>query len=416
MKPTEKKPNGRGVVLSTITFYPEISGTGQILTDLALSLAEKGMSVRVYTAQPHYYEKHERLPAKENYGGVEIRRITSTTLNKNNRLGRILNWSSFALSAFFKLLRDPSRYPYLIVSSPPVLPYIGWLVHLLTRKPYILLIHDVYPDIGVKLGFFRKNGPTVWLWKQLNKLAYRGASKIIVLASDMAPIVALQMGKKSENGKIQVIHNWADESFIHPFQKGDSLFLQQNPVPFRFLVQYSGNLGFNHDLEPLIEAARRFQGENIGFLFIGEGGKKEKLQALVRAYGLSNVLFFPFQSRDLLPHLLCASDLSVVTLEQGLEGLAVPSKFYSILASGRPLLALLGENCEMAQMIRKYQCGFVVPQGNTEAIVQILKQCTENPAAIKTMGENARRCFLDHYTRAQAAQKYQEILTSVTAG
>jgi len=417
VKIIKDKTNPAGVVIATITFYPEISGTGQVLTDLAVSLARQGLHVRVYTAQPHYYEKHVPHPKQETVQGIDIRRIASTTFDKNRRLGRILNWASFAFFAFWNLLFDRSPYPLLLVSSPPVLPFIGPLLKWLRRKPYVVLVHDVYPDIGVKLGFFKPNGFTVKIWNALNRITYRNASKIIVLAEDMARIILEQIKTDKQasfiDGKVEVIHNWADETLIHPVPRDENRFLQKNPLPYTFVVQYSGNLGFNHDLEPLIDAAQSLEHSGMGFVFIGEGGKKEKLQSMVSSSGLKNVLFFPFQPRQDLPDLLSASDLSVVALEQGLEGLAVPSKFYSILASGRPILALLGGECEMARIIRQYNCGFVVSERNPEKVVKILQECLRDRDKIRQMGENARRCFEAHFTRKQAADKYRELLKAV---
>lgn len=397
-----------GVTFATISFYPEITGTGQILTDLALALSKDGLSVRVFTAQPHYYSKHEKLPDRENYRGIEIFRIPSTTFNKNNRLGRIFNWASFAFSALLRLLFDRNSDPLLIVSSPPVLPFAGWILKRLKGKSYILLLHDIYPEIGVKLGFFKPGGLTVRIWNWLNKKAFASASKVIVLASDMASKIHDRYG--NENGKVKVIHNWADGSFIRPIAKRDSLFLKDKPLSYRLLIQYAGNLGFNHDLEPLVEAAKALSSLDIGFLFIGEGGKKEKLQALTRRYQLKNVHFFPFVPREILPHSLGASDLSVVTLEEALEGLAVPSKFYSILASGKAVLGILSPNCEMAEIIEKNRCGFVTPHHDSKALINVLKRCYDEPELLEEMGRNARACFEKNFTRERAASKYKEII------
>lgn len=416
MSQTAKKLNSSGVVLTTISFYPEISGTGQILTDLAVALVERGMDVRVYTAQPHYYQKHPQAPKKEVYKGIKITRIPSTTFNKNFRSGRILNWLSFTLAALMALCFENSNYPLLIVSSPPILPFIGCVLKLLRRRSYILLIHDVYPDIGIQLGYFKHNGPTVRLWNALNRIAYSHAEKVIVLAEDMAEVVLKKMNGHRNANKLSIIHNWADETFIRPIERKENLFLKINPLPYKFIVQYAGNLGFNHELEPLIEAARRLPPDEIGFVFIGEGGKKEKLQSMVREYGLKNVCFFPFQPRELLPHTLSASNLSVVTLERGLEGFAVPSKFYSILASGKPILAILGKTCEMANLIQKYDCGFVVPQGQPDEIIHTLQHCLNQQEHVKKMGENARLCFEENFTRSQAASNYQSLIQQVAQG
>ena len=103
----------------------------------------------------------------------------------------------------------------------------------------------------------------------------------------------------------------------------------------------------------------------------------------------------------------------MVTLERGIEGYAVPSKFYSILASGKAILAILGKKCEMAELIQKYECGFVVPQGDLHQIIKIVSQCHHDPEKTKQMGKNARLCFEKNFTRELATKTYQTLIESL---
>jgi len=114
-----------------------------------------------------------------------------------------------------------------------------------------------------------------------------------------------------------------------------------------------------------------------------------------------------------LPYSLTSSDISIVALEKGVEGLAVPCKIYGILASGRAVLGLIGENCEIADIIANAECGFRVDQGDVDGLVEKIKYIYKNPKELKNMGENSRKYFEKHFTRSQMTRKYYEILEKI---
>jgi len=210
---------------------------------------------------------------------------------------------------------------------------------------------------------------------------------------------------------VEVIHNWADGQFIVPRSKEENWFAQKYGLVGKTVVLYSGNMGLFHDLETIIEAADRLQGlEDLVFLFIGGGGKKEKLVQMAKQRGLKNVKFLPYQPRDHLPYSLTAGDIGVVTLERGVEGFCVPSKLYSYLAAGQAILALVGKDSEVADIIEKFECGIRIDQGDIEGVVNALARWRNDLSLLERMKRNARNCFEQHFTKDQAIARYHEIL------
>lgn len=396
------------VFFLTQFFHPEPAATAQLLTELAVELVKRGIDVTVYTSQPTYYER-QRLPKREEFQGVRIVRLFSTRFNKKKLFGRLANGVTFCLAVLLRLLTSSDGAPLLIVSAPPFLGWVGLLVSLVRRRKYVFLIHDVYPDVAIQLGYMKKSGITARIWEMLNRRVYDHASTVIVLGERMRQVVEQRIENSAT--PVEVIHNWADGQFIVPRSKEENWFAQKYGLVGKTVVLYSGNMGLFHDLETIIEAADRLQGlEDLVFLFIGDGGKKEKLVQMAKQRGLKNVKFLPYQPRDHLPYSLTAGDIGVVTLERGVEGLCVPSKLYSYLAAGQAILALVGKDSEVADIIEKFECGIRIDQGDIEGVVNALARWCTDLSFLERMKHNARNCFERHFTKDQAIVRYYEIL------
>jgi glycosyltransferase involved in cell wall biosynthesis len=407
------KKNNKGLVILSQYFYPEVASTGQLLTELAEDLVKYECKIIVYTGKPSYYGNIKEYKKREIYHGIEIFRLFNTTLNKNSRLGKILNSLSYFISIIFKLLSSKDRYPLLIVSNPPFLPIAGFLFKKIKNQKYVFLIHDIYPDIAVKLGYLKEDSFIVKIWNKINYMILKNAEEVIVLGEYMAEILEKKY-LPIDNIKIKIIHNWADEKIILPLKKEVNWFVKRYNLENKLVILYSGNIGLFQDLKTIISAAVRLKKfKEVLFLFIGDGGGLSKLKEIVQENNLTNVKFLPYQPKEYLPYSLTASDISVVALEKGVEGLGVPCKTYGILASGRAVLGLVGDDCEVADIIKNAKCGFRVDQGDVESLVKKIKYIYENPEILKIMGENSRRYFEKHFTRSQMTKKYYEILENI---
>jgi len=149
--PSRNAPTLRVPILSQY-FFPELISTGQLLTELAENLVEMGYSVCVVAGQPIYYES-SRVPPEIQHRGIKILRVGNTQFEKNSILGKILNSSTFFLGAVRKSLALHRNTVVLVVTNPPFLPLLPYLLNLFRKQKYVCLIHDVYPDFAVRLGY-----------------------------------------------------------------------------------------------------------------------------------------------------------------------------------------------------------------------------------------------------------------------
>ncbi|RAK20390.1 glycosyltransferase involved in cell wall biosynthesis [Anoxybacillus vitaminiphilus] len=397
----------KDLLILTEFYYPDIASTGKLLTQLAEDLASLGLSVDVLTGMPSYHQKQKSrndIEKKSVYNDVYIERIPSLKLDKKNKIGRLLNYFSFTLSVLLRFYKLKNYKNVLVVSNPPLLPIAGYVSSKLYKNNFCYLIHDLYPDIAISLKVIKPNSIMAKTMDFLNDKFFRYAKRVIVLGEDMKQY--LKDNKDVDEFKIEVIPNWADKNVIKVYPKQNH-YSEKYGLDNKFVVLYSGNIGLFQNLEMIIETAKLLEGyKDIVFLFVGEGGKKEKLINMVKEYNLQNVKFWSYQSEQDYPYLLSSADCHIVTLEEEAEGLGVPSKTYSYLASGRPIIAIMSNKTDVGLLVEQQQIGFRVDQNNINHLRESILALYSSEKLKFEMGKKARIIFEKNYERKICTQKY----------
>lgn len=393
-------------------FYPEMISTGHLLTELVVELARKGIKSSVICAQPTYYS-NDKLDKKIIYNGISIRRTVNTQFDKNSLKGKLFNSFSFFISALLIALKEKGKSPIVLVTNPPFLGLVGLICKICKRRSYILIVHDLYPDIIVNMGYLKHDSLLTLLWNKINKRIYNAASFVVVLGRDVQRRIHDQVPSEIQK-KIKLIPNWADPELIYFIDQSCNPFIKEQGLDGKYLVQYSGNMGLTHDMETIIEAAKMMHNnETIHFILIGGGGKLAKIKKMAEDYGLKNMTFLEYQPRESLKYSLSASHVSLISLERGAEGLSVPSKLYGIMASGRPIIAIMPENTEVALTLNEYQSGLITPPKDVASLVNKITWMQENNDDREAMGKRAYRAFLDNFTVKHCAEQYYNLIQRI---
>jgi len=393
-------------------FHPEPASTAQLMSQLAVGLQERDFSVEAYTAQPTYQgQARKKLPAEESHRGVDIHRISATQFDKSRFPLRVLNWLTYCVPLLFRLLFAPGRSPRinLIVSTPPVLPFVGWLLYWFRGEPFVVIEYDVYPDIAIRLGVVSEGSPVARIWDALNRFVLRRAAGIVALDDNMKELLEEKLGSKRA-GSIRVIPNWEDPDFIKPVDKRENDFARRHGYDETLTLLYSGNHGLHHDLETVVEAADLLGDRPVRFVFIGEGAKKTQLRERVEAKGLSNVDFHPYQPLERLPETLTCADVSIVSEDGRLRGVCVSCKIYSSLAAGQALLGISSPGSEIDRVISASGAGYSIRAGRPREFAEHVEHWLEDPEELLDMGIRARDYFLKHYTLRHGVDRYASFL------
>jgi len=397
-------------------FYPQIAAIGQLLTDLSEDLIDAGYKVKVITGNPNnIFVKNNTIPRKEKYKGIEIIRLRNTTFSKYRMAGRVLNYLTFHFLVFSRVLFYEKPHLVFVLSTPPFISFSGLMLKTLKKSKVIYNVQDLFPDLAIELGKL-KNKLFIGFLKKLSVLIVRKVDKVVVVGEYMEKKIREELLKETiENNHIITIHNWADGDKIKVLRGDieDNFLRKKWGLEGKFVVLYSGNIGYLHEFDTIISAADFLAKEGlkeIVFVFIGEGIKKNYIEEKVREKGLNNILFFPYQPREMLTYSLGLANVSLVTLEKGFEGMVVPSKIYGILASGRPVIVVVGGESEIVGIIRKGKCGKIVKIRDCQALVNNIMDYYKNSKKCREDGLNGRRCFEKNFDRKIATKKYIEVI------
>jgi glycosyltransferase involved in cell wall biosynthesis len=398
-------------------FYPDHSATAQILSELAFALAERGNRPVIVTSR-HIYDNSEAcLPDFAKVNGVEVHRVYSSSFGRNSMLGRLVDYLTFFVFAALKLLAIARSGDIVVAKTdPPLLSVVVMLIAWLRGAIMINWLQDIFPEVAMELGGKKSKAftPILSLLQKLRNISLHTARANVVLGEIMAERLRKQ---GLEDDRITIIPNWSDGDMIRPITHADNNLRKNWGLENSFVVGYSGNLGRAHDLNIILKAASALDNTagNIVFLFIGGGAQRARLEREVNKLGLKNVMFRPYQPREMLAASLSAIDLHIASLKAGLEGLIVPSKFYGIAAAGRPTLFIGDRNGEIPRLLAREECGMTVPPHDTgEFAAQILRLAADR-ALCAQMGQRARKLFEQRFDKKHAVCRWERMLADIAA-
>lgn len=393
-------------------YYPEETSTGYYLTKIAEGLVND-FEVKALCGQPNYSGRGTRSPKREKHEEVEIYRAWGTRLDKNVIPYRLLNMLSLGCSIFFKALFNfKKNEKVLVVTTPPVLPFITALACFIKGAKYVLLIHDNYPEILVAVGKTSENSTFVKILDFFNRQLYRYAAKIIVVGRDMHEL--LERKTEGLSVPIDYIPNWAELEQVAPGERISNLLLHELGLSKKFVFLYAGNMGHPNDLESIVECAEKLKSDSIfHFIFLGAGVKRKWLEREVKSRDLSNVTLLASRPRTEQNIFLNACDVAIVSLVKKMKGVSMPSRTYNILAVGKPILALTENNSEVARVVEEEEIGWIVPPDAPDQLYEMIREIERNKREIALMETKSREAALKKYSLETAIEKYRKALQRV---
>lgn len=388
-------------------FYPDHSATSQLMTELAQNLCEHGVEVTALASRSRY-NGGCRMAPKETYKGVRIERAWATCFGKKSILGRLSDYLTFYVAACWKLFTLPRQDVIMALTTPPLIGLIALIVGRIRGVRFVALMEDLYPDVAVALGAISSGGMLVRIMDWLTCFMLNHADRIIVLSDCMYDRVIAKIGSQAAS-RIDIIHNWADGNEIAPLEKNG--YFAAHEWHDKLVVLFSGNLGLVNEFVTVLDAAKQLCADpNVAFVFVGEGARANEIRNFVSQHHLKNVHMLPYQPRESLARCLASSDVLLVTLADGLAGLSMPSKTYSSLAAGRPILFVGDQNSSVANLIHQFQCGATLASGQSTALAETLSSWGANRAKLISLGASSRSLFEKQFDRPVAVRRYLESL------
>jgi colanic acid biosynthesis glycosyl transferase WcaI len=398
---------------------PDTAPTGRVLSRIVEELAARGHELHVVAALP-WYRRHAiepgwagRLVRRETTPWGTVRRVHPFPGGDKRNLRRraagfagfslLAGWAGLAAGGWFR------RADAVIAMSPPLtLGLTGRIVAWSHRASLVFNIQDVFPDAAAATGAIT-NRPILRVAASLERLSYRCADAVTVLSDDLRANVAAKVPRRRA-GTVHTIPNFVDTTRIVP---GDRMtpYRRELGIGTEPVLMYAGNIGYSQPVELLLDVARRLP--HVTVLINGEGTARAAIEQ--RAAGLANVRFAGYVPEARLAELLATGDVHAVVLRRGLASVSVPSKAYSILAAGRPVVAAIDPGTEIPHLLEASGGGIAVPPDDVEAFCAAAARLLADPVAAAAMGDRAR-CWVVAAASPQAvAASYESLIRSLDA-
>ncbi|SEM42708.1 colanic acid biosynthesis glycosyl transferase WcaI [Syntrophus gentianae] len=404
------------ILLIGTMYEPDLGPAAPLFTMLCKGLVRLGHQVTVITAVPHYPTGQVQKEFRSKWvwssveDGVNVVRVKLPSVNRAKLVQRFFQFLCFQVGTALSGLN--LKYDVVLAANSfltVLLPFA--LLGVLKHKPIVYSVQDLYPDVGIKLGVFKKKF-VINAVARLERYCLLHSAIIQIISDSFRPGLRA-LGVSDE--KMALVYNWVDTDLIRPASRVNA-FAQENNLVDRFIVLYAGNIGLSQNLEQVLAAAEQLaHHDKFLFLFIGDGVGRKPLMAESKKRQLTNVKFMPFQPRERLSEVLACADISLVTLRQGLATNSVPSKTLSILASGRPIVVSVDEGSDLWNLVKEADVGLCVRPDSSIDLVQAILRLEQDKCLRESLGQNGRMWAETHHSPQVAAKKFEDLLLKAIA-
>ncbi|MET0384484.1 MAG: glycosyltransferase family 4 protein [Polyangiales bacterium] len=400
------------LVLLSQVYVPDPAAVGQYMHEVAVAMATRGMRVIVLAADSGYDDPSRRYPRYEKLDGVHVVRLPWASFGKQSLALRLAGGGLFTCQAGLLAASLPRVDHVLVSTSPPMCALAGISVSQLRGAPLSFWAMDINPDQLLTTGRMTREALPVRGFDWLNRRTLSQATRVITLDVRMAE----RLREKAPLGdKLHVLPPWplfAPTREAARQADAGLRFRQTHGFGDRRVVMYSGNLSPVHPVDTLLAAAAGLRDDpRLLFVFVGGGLLRDTITRFAREHGLSNVRLLPYQPLAGLSESLAAADLHLVSMGDAMVGIVHPSKIYSAMAAGRPVLALGPRSSHIAELVTQHELGWHVEHGDVTGALHALRDFAGSEhGRLAAFGERARRAVDEGYSKTKLLDEFCRFL------
>lgn len=401
-------------------FYPENLASSYLGHNVREALAKADVDIVLYAPTPSrgvsVQTRKEYSSSKKNevwYDGRMLIHRFSLFKEGNNPLLRALRYVLVIIKLYNHAIIDKDAKEcnvMLIPSTPPIMGMMAAMIKKRRKFPFVYNLQDIFPDSLAGTGLAKRGGLLWKVGRMIEDFTYRNADKIIVISQDFKRNI---MAKGVPEEKIEVIYNWVDQNATVPVKNEDNeLFEEFGVSRDKFRVVYAGNLGNAQNIELIVNATRKLKDNaKIQFIIFGKGGMEEEIKTAKAKEQLDNLMLLPLQPYDRVAKVYGLGNVCIVACKPGLGGSAMPSKTWSIMSSGRAVLANFDEG-ELKEIVENNRCGVFTKADDLEGFVNTIVELSKDTKRCEVMGANGRQFIVNNLTKEVGTQKYVDVLKS----
>ncbi|NLY45101.1 MAG: glycosyltransferase family 4 protein [Tissierella sp.] len=406
--------NKKDILFLCQYFYPEYVSSATLPYDTALALSKEDFSVGALCGYPKEYSMSEEVPDKEIHEEIDIRRLKYLQFKRGNFIGRLVNYFSFTFMVALHVFKLGQYKSIIVYSNPPVLPLISIIGKKLFNAKIVFVSYDIYPEIAIRTNTISEDSIISKMMNKINKIVFKNVDKVVVLSNEMKRYLLIHRPALDEE-QIEVIPNWyEDKGIINTDELQDNKLFSSIKQDGNLVVSYFGNMGIAQDLDTIIQAIRELKDDSkVQFIFAGHGNKMSSLKNIIVEEDLKNVTVFDFLHGQDFQDALNISDCFLVSLAEGLTGLAVPSKTYSYMMAGKAVIAIMSKDADISKDLIDNDAGYAIQVGESNKLVNAINELKNDKYKCKQMGQNCRNVFLQKYTKEHCTQQYVKMMKKI---
>lgn len=399
-------------------FYPEQTASSHLNKDRYSAFLQAGFQLEIHTPSPtrnvsdEIRNKYRRLKSETKHDGqMTVHRFSMCREGKNPVFRALRYFMCFIKQLYYGIKAKNIDVIYL-VSTPPIQGILGGILKKVKKVPFVYNLQDIFPDSLVGTGLAKRNGILWKIGRIIENFTYRNADRIIVISDDFKKNIMIK-GVPEE--KITVIYNWVNEAAVVPIAKKENFLYEEFGISRdKFNVVYAGNFGNAQNIDVIISTAEILKNKSdIQFLLFGTGGLVDHYKHIVLGKKLDNVKFFPLQPMERVSYVYGLGDIGIVSCKKGLGKGAFPSKTWSIMAAGTPVIANYDAYTDLEHLIKQNRLGVFTESGNSEQMANSILELYVNRNLCVEFGKNARHYIERNVSRKVATDKYVQVLQSV---
>lgn len=405
------------ILIHSLIFSPDGVSTAYLYNDIALRLKESGFDIIVLTTTPHFNTVSDQLleqPLKwkiwgickvSYYKGIKVYHVPQIKFKRT--IFRILGFVYWHIISFVLGLCI-AKVDLILSPSPPLtIGFMNLGLAYLKKCKVIYNVQEIYPDIlKMKEGFLLR------FFKWMEREVYNKSDAVTTIDQVFYNTI---VNRFIDENKLHLIPNFVDTDVYHPCEwKGvlnEQAFVDNNNVH----LLYAGNIGLAQDWDPLIALAEKSKDMPIEFIIVGEGVKKKYLLNEINKRGISNIKVLPYQPRHLMPYILSYSDINFIFMNPNMEKDGLPSKIYTIMSCGKPLLVMSSSDTPIARFLSNKKCAKVITESDFDKKISEAYEWlrTSNKEMLRLMGFMGLKLIYESYTKEIVTRMYVDLVNDI---
>ena len=405
------------ILIHSLIFSPDGVSTAYLYNDIALAFKKRGFEVVVLSTTPHFNVVEEQLAEqpmkwgvwglykKSLFHGIPVYHVPQKKFKST--LLRLIGFVYWHIVSLFVGLTIKNVDVILSPSPPLTIGLLNLWLGKLKGAKVVYNVQEIYPDI---LG--KKSGLVYNVLSKLEHKVYNSSDAVTTIDQVFHDTI---VDRFEDRKKLHIIPNFVDTDLYRTGVSTEALDKSLFPETDSIKMLYAGNIGFAQDWEQLVRLAEKTRDLNVEYFLIGEGVMKKYVEDKKQELGLDKLHVLPYQPRHLMPAILAYSDVQYIFMTPKMEGMGFPSKVYTIMACGRPLLICSGENTPIVNFLQPVGCAKLVTDHDLEKKTDEMAAWlgTMSREKLREMGKKGEKVIHENYTKEIVTKKYVELVASL---